>query len=160
MDTGTKESITSTFSTLPCRTVHFYRSVLERVPMTKRKAVARMLKVEEVADELESMRLGAAARMVRDGFAETLAYTESRPSTGVGSGRTTGSSVSTARSGGGRGSSRPSQTATRPSCWWRREVHSGARVGQEEVPGHVQAGGDGRVEGKGRGRLNQFAKES
>lgn len=31
------------------------------------------------------------------------------------------------------------------------EAHSGARVGQEEVPGHVQAGGDVRGEGKGRG---------
>lgn len=31
------------------------------------------------------------------------------------------------------------------------EAHSGARVGQEEVPGHVQAGGDVRDEGKGRG---------
>ena len=29
-----------------------------------------------MADELESMRLGAAARTVRVGFAETLAYTE------------------------------------------------------------------------------------
>lgn len=29
------------------------------------------------------------------------------------------------------------------------EVHSGARAGQEEVPGHVQAGGDGRAEGNG-----------
>lgn len=28
------------------------------------------------------------------------------------------------------------------------EVHSGARVGQEEVPGHVQTGGDGQAEGK------------
>ena len=34
---------------------------------------------EEVADELESMRLGAAAGTVRDGFAETLAYTEFPP---------------------------------------------------------------------------------
>ena len=33
----------------------------------------------EVADELESMRLGAVARMVRDGFAETLACTEFPP---------------------------------------------------------------------------------
>lgn len=61
--------------------------------MTSRKAVARMSKaihtqesreacdrkVEEVADELESMRLGAAAGTVRDGFAETLAYTEFLP---------------------------------------------------------------------------------
>ena len=31
------------------------------------------------------------------------------------------------------------------------EVHSGARVGQEEVPGYVEAGGDGRTEGKGGG---------
>lgn len=31
------------------------------------------------------------------------------------------------------------------------EVHSGARVGQEEVPGHVEAGGDGRAEGKAEG---------
>ena len=36
-------------------------------------------KAEEVADELESMRLGVAARMVRDGFVESLAYTEFPP---------------------------------------------------------------------------------
>ena len=74
-------------------TVHFYRNVLGRVPVTRRKAVARMLKAihaqesreacgrkaEEVAGELESMRLGAAARTVRDGFVETLAYTEFPP---------------------------------------------------------------------------------
>lgn len=29
-------------------------------------------------------------------------------------------------------------------------IHSGAQVGQEEVPGHIQAGGDGRAKGKGR----------
>lgn len=75
------------------RTVHFYRNVPGRVPVTGRKAAARMLKAihaqesreacgrkaGEVADELESMRLGAAARTVRDGFAETLAYTEFPP---------------------------------------------------------------------------------
>ena len=75
------------------RAVHFYRNVPGRVPMTRRKAVARMLeaihaqesreacgrKAEEVAGELESMRLGAAARTVRDGFAETLAYTAFPP---------------------------------------------------------------------------------
>ena len=73
--------------------VHFYRNALGRVPVTRRKAVARMLKAiqeqeshetcgrkaKEVADELESMRLGAAARTVRDGFVETLAYTEFPP---------------------------------------------------------------------------------
>lgn len=31
------------------------------------------------------------------------------------------------------------------------EVHSGARVGQEKEPGYVEAGGDGRTEGKGGG---------
>lgn len=71
----------------------FYRNVLGRVPVTRRKAAARMLKAihaqesrkacgrkaGEVADELESMRLGATARTERDGFAETLAYTEFPP---------------------------------------------------------------------------------
>ena len=36
-------------------------------------------KVEEVAEELESMRLGMAVRTVREGFVETLAYTEFPP---------------------------------------------------------------------------------
>lgn len=40
----------------------------------------------------------------------------------------------------------------------KAEVHSGARVGQEEVPGHVEAGGDGRAEGKG-GRLEEDGAE-
>lgn len=75
------------------RTVHFYRNVLGRVPVTRRKAVARMLKAvhaqesreacprkaAEVAGELDGMRLGAAARTVRDGFSETLAYTDFPP---------------------------------------------------------------------------------
>lgn len=61
--------------------------------MTRRKAVACMLKAihaqesheaygrkaEEVADELESTRLGTAARTVHDGYTETLAYTEFPP---------------------------------------------------------------------------------
>lgn len=59
----------------------------------RRKAVARMLKAihaqesreararkaEEVVEKLESMRLRATARTERDGFAETLAYTEFPP---------------------------------------------------------------------------------
>ena len=36
-------------------------------------------KAGEVANELESMRLGAAARTARDGFAETPAYKEFPP---------------------------------------------------------------------------------
>lgn len=64
-----------------------------KVPVTRRKAAARMLKAihaqesreacarkaKEVAEKPESIRLGAAARTVRDGFAETLAYTEFPP---------------------------------------------------------------------------------
>ena len=43
-------------------TVHFYRNVLA--------------KAEAVADDLESMRLKEAAKVVRGGYAETLAYCE------------------------------------------------------------------------------------
>ena len=70
-------------------TVHFYRNVLARVPKSRRAAVAAMLKAIHamesreaaeakalaVADELERMRLGEAARVVREGAPETLAYT-------------------------------------------------------------------------------------
>lgn len=70
-------------------TVHFYRNVLARVPKSRRAAVAAMLKAVHamesreaaeakalaVAEELERMRLGEAARVVRAGCAETLTYT-------------------------------------------------------------------------------------
>ena len=75
------------------RTVHFYRNVLGRVPVIRRKAAARMLKAIHAQDEsrrdLPGRQLGPYAG---DGEAE---------------------------------------------------VHSRARMGQEEVPGHVQTGGDG-----------------
>ena len=71
------------------RTVHFHRNVLARVPKSGRAAVAAMLeavhamesreaseaKALAVAEELEGMRLGEAARAVRAGYAETLTYT-------------------------------------------------------------------------------------
>ena len=71
-------------------TVHFYRNVFGKVPRQKRTRVAKMLKAihaqesreaseakaSEVADSLESMRLFAAAKVVREGCAETLAYTD------------------------------------------------------------------------------------
>lgn len=71
-----------------CCTVHFYRNILAKVPKSKRPQAAAMLKAihamesreaseakaESVAAELESMRLKEAANVVRDGFAETLAY--------------------------------------------------------------------------------------
>ncbi len=70
-------------------TARFYRNVLARVPKFKRPRVAAMLKAVhamesreaseaealEVAAELESMRLGEAAEVVREGYAETLTYT-------------------------------------------------------------------------------------
>lgn len=74
-------------------TVHFYRNVLRQMLVTRRKAAASMLKAihaqesreactrktEGSAEELEPVRLGTAARTARDGFAETLAYTEFPP---------------------------------------------------------------------------------
>lgn len=70
-------------------TVRFYRNVLARVPKTRRPRVAAMLKAIhamesreaaeakalEVASELEKSKLREAAMVVRDGCAETLAYT-------------------------------------------------------------------------------------
>ena len=71
-------------------TVHFYRNVFAKVPKQKRTKVAKMLKAihaqesreaseakaAEVADSLDGMKLVAAAKVVREGCAETLAYTE------------------------------------------------------------------------------------
>lgn len=71
-------------------TVHFYRNVFGKVPRQKRTRVAKMLKAihaqesreaseakaSEAADPLESMKLFAAAKVVREGCAETLAYTD------------------------------------------------------------------------------------
>jgi transposase-like protein len=68
--------------------VHWYRNVLTVVPKGKAKAVAAMLKAihaqedreaalrkgEDVAQKLETMRLTAAAQVVREGVAETLSY--------------------------------------------------------------------------------------
>ena len=71
-------------------TVHFYRKVFGKVPRQKRVKVAKMLKAihaqesreaseakaAEVADALEAMKLGAAAKVVREGCRETLAYAD------------------------------------------------------------------------------------
>ena len=72
------------------RAVRFCRNVFGKVPRRKRTRVAKMLeavhaqesreaseaKAAEVADSLESMKLLAAAKVVREGCAETLAYTD------------------------------------------------------------------------------------
>ena len=71
------------------RVVRFYRNGLAKVSETRCAKVAAMLKAIpamesreaseakalEVADELDSMRLKEAAKVVRDGYAETLTYT-------------------------------------------------------------------------------------
>ena len=41
----------------------------------------------------------------------------------------------------------------------RASAHSGARVGQEEVAGYVEAGGDRRAEGKGGGLEEEGAED-
>ena len=70
-------------------TVHFYRNVLAKVPKSKRKLVAGKLKAIhaqesfeasgekalKVASDLEDMRLKEAAKVVREGYLETLTYT-------------------------------------------------------------------------------------
>lgn len=71
-------------------TARFYLNVLAKVPKSKRPQAAAMLKAIHAmesreaaaaktgaaADDLESMRLKEAAKVVRDGHAETLAYCE------------------------------------------------------------------------------------
>ena len=88
-------------------TVHFYRNVLARVPKPGRAAVAAMLKAVHamesreaaeakglaVADELERMRLGEAARVVREGPPRPWRTRPSPASTGAVSAPTTRSSA-------------------------------------------------------------------
>ena len=71
-------------------TVHVYHNAPARAPKSKRSQVAAMLKAihamesrgasaakaESVAAELESMKLKEAAKVVREGFAETPTYCE------------------------------------------------------------------------------------
>ena len=68
--------------------VHFYRNVFTTVPREKGKEVAAMLKAihaqedrisalekaRQVAEKLETLRLYKAAKLVREGIPETLAY--------------------------------------------------------------------------------------
>ena len=68
--------------------VHFYRNVFTAVPRGKMREVATMLKAvhaqesreeaakkaKAVAEKLEGMKLKKAARLVRDGIAETFSY--------------------------------------------------------------------------------------
>lgn len=87
-------------------TVHFYRNVFGKVPRQKRTRVAKMLKAvhaqesrktseakaSEVAGSLESMKLFAAAKVVRGAAPRRSPAPTSPCSIGPGPGRTTPSS--------------------------------------------------------------------
>lgn len=74
-------------------TVHFYRNVLAKVPQRRRKAVAAQLKAihaqeslaasvrkaKEVAESLRTSKLADAARIVEEGYMETLTYARFPP---------------------------------------------------------------------------------
>lgn len=76
----------------------------------------------------------------------------SRRRTGTGSGRTTGRARQT-RDQEGDESRRdlPGRQLGPHAGDGEAEVHSGARMRQEEVPGHIQTGEDGQAEGKSGG---------
>ena len=104
---------------------------------------------------------GAAARTMRDGFAETLAYTEFPPDRW--------SQIRT--SDGIERINREIRRKTRVVGTFpdgnsahagdgEAEVHSGARAGQEEAPGYVESGRDGRTERKVGGLEEDGAEDS
>lgn len=88
---GMVGSIAEVFPEAACQrcTARLYRNVPARVPKSRHAAVAAMsmavhamesrgaaeAKALAVADELDGMRLGEAAGVVREGFSETLTYT-------------------------------------------------------------------------------------
>ena len=149
------------------RASRFYRNVLGRAPVTRRKAAARMLetihaqesreacsrKAAEVAGELDGMELGAAARTVRDGFAETLAYTDFPPEhrrrirTNNGIERINREIRRRTRAVG----TFPDGNSALMLVTARLKYIVEHEWGPEEVPGHVQTGGDGRAEQEGGG---------
>ena len=87
---GMVGALAEAFPEAPCQrcTVHFHRNVLSKVPARRRKRVAAQLKAihareslgaglrkaEEVARELETSKPAGAAKVIREGVAETLAY--------------------------------------------------------------------------------------
>lgn len=95
------------------------------------------------------MRLGAAARTVRDGFAETLTYTEFPPERWR----------RIRMKNGIERINREIRRRTRVvgifpdgnSVLIPVTARLKHKVKQEEVPGYVEAGGDGRTEGKDGG---------
>ena len=88
--TGMMGALAEVFPEAPCQrcAVHFHRNVLSKVPARRRKRVAAqpkaihaqeslgagLRKAEEVARELETSKPAGAAKVIREGVAETLAY--------------------------------------------------------------------------------------
>lgn len=139
--------------------------------MTRRKAAARMLKAihaqesrevcarkaEEVAEKLESMRLGTAARTMRNRFAKTLAYTEF-PSEHWRQIKT---------NNGIERINREIRRRTRVvgifpdgnSVLMLVAARLKHKVKQEEIPGYIEGGGDERTEGKDGGLKEDGAED-
>lgn len=88
--TGMMGALAEVFPEAPCQrcAVHFHRNVFSKVPARRRKRVAAqpkaihaqeslgagLRKAEEVARELETSKPAGAAKVIREGVAETLAY--------------------------------------------------------------------------------------
>lgn len=87
---GLVESLGECYAEVPWQrcVVHFYRNILSKVPRTKMKEVASMLKAiyaqEDKAEaekkaryvigRLQEMKLAAAAKVLSDGYKETMTY--------------------------------------------------------------------------------------
>lgn len=103
----------------------------------------------------------AAARTVCDGFAETLAYTEFPPEhwrrvrTNNGTERNNRKIRRRTRIVGAF----PDGNSALMLATARLKYIADARAGQEEVPGHVQTGGDGQTEGKDGGLVEDGAED-
>lgn len=114
-------------------------------------------------DEVTSELVGAERneRKVRDGFAETLACTEFPPEhwrrirTNNGIERINREIRRRARVVG----TLPDDDSALMLVTARLKYIADARVGQEEVPGHVQTGGDGQTEGKDGGPVEDGAED-
>jgi putative transposase len=87
---GLVESLSEYYPDVPWQrcVVHFYRNILCKVPRTRMKEVAPMLKAiyaqedrteaekkaRYVIEKLKEMKLGAAAKILEDGYKETMTY--------------------------------------------------------------------------------------
>ena len=104
---------------------------------------------------------GAAAKTVRDGFAETRGVrriTSGALAPDQDEQRDRAHRPRDQEENEGR-RDLPGRQLGRHAGVSEAEVHSGARMGQEEASGHVQTGGDGRAEGKSGGLEEDGAED-